>query len=48
MPDEDAYEEICGETFDHHAETTYEDDELIQWRCNYCGAEGEEDKDDRG
>lgn len=42
MSDEEEW--ICGESYDHDAETTYEDNEIIQWRCNECGAEGEEDK----
>lgn len=40
--DEDA--QACGFVYDHDAETTYEDDGVVMWRCNRCGAEGWEDK----
>lgn len=43
MTEED--ESICGESYDHDAETTYEDDEILQWICHNCGAEGWEDKE---
>lgn len=46
MADAEEYESVCGESYDHTEEITYEDDELIQWRCTNCGAEGWEDKDD--
>lgn len=41
-PDED----VCGYTFDHDTETTYEGDDGIQWICRRCGAEGWEDADE--
>lgn len=44
MSDDDEYESVCGETYDHDYETVYEDEELLQWRCNGCGAEDWEDK----
>lgn len=46
MPDndEDEYEYVCGETYDHDYEVTYEDEDSLNWRCNRCGAEGWEDK----
>lgn len=40
---DDLYNDVCGETYDHTIEVTYEDDELLQWRCEECGAEGEEE-----
>ena len=39
--DED--EDVCGETYDHDTETTYEDEESRYWICRRCGAEGWED-----
>lgn len=36
-------EQECGFAYDHDEDVTYEDDELIQWVCRRCGAEGEED-----
>lgn len=41
--EDDRYNDVCGETYDHTMEVTYEDDELLQWRCEECGAEGEEE-----
>lgn len=41
--EDDRYNDVCGETYDHTLEVTYEDDELLQWRCEECGAEGEEE-----
>lgn len=37
-------ESVCGETYDHDIEVTYEDTEMTQWVCRHCGAEGWEDK----
>ena len=39
--DEDA--DVCGETYDHDEETTYEGDDVYQWTCRRCGAEGWEE-----
>jgi hypothetical protein len=39
----DAREGVCGVDYDHTETTTYEDDELVQWKCEECGAEGEVD-----
>lgn len=39
-------EEVCGETYDHDEQITYEDAEGIQWICNRCGAEGWEELTD--
>lgn len=36
---------VCGETYDHDAVVTFEDDDIVQWMCRNCGAEGEENKD---
>lgn len=36
-------EGVCGVDFDHDERVTYEDDELMQWECRTCGAEGEVD-----
>lgn len=33
-------EGVCGETFDHDDHVVYEDDEVTQWLCYRCGAEG--------
>lgn len=38
-------EQECGYVYDHDAETTYEDADVIQWTCRRCGAEGWEDLD---
>ena len=38
-------DEVCGEAFDHETVPVYEDDEIYQWRCGNCGAEGWEDKE---
>ena len=38
--------EICGESYDHDTEITYEDEETRQWICRRCDAEGWEDFDD--
>jgi hypothetical protein len=35
---------VCGEGIDHDVNEVYEDDEVIQWTCRRCGAEGWEDK----
>lgn len=43
MSDEEEW--ICGESYDHTLETTYEDEELVQYRCAECGAEIDEDKE---
>lgn len=37
----DRREGVCGEDYDHTETVTYEDETLIQWRCETCGAEGE-------
>ena len=37
-------EPVCGEIFDHDEQVTFEDDEVTQWTCRRCGAEGWEDK----
>jgi rubrerythrin len=42
--DED--EMICGESYDHNLEVTFEDGEFISWTCQECGAELWEDKAD--
>jgi hypothetical protein len=41
---DDREEDICGESSDHVEVTIYEDEELVQWMCRRCGAEGYEDK----
>lgn len=38
--------EICGESFDHDTEITYEDEETRHWICRRCDAEGWEDFDE--
>lgn len=43
VPTRAPYEGVCGETFDHDTFTTFEDDEVYQWECSNCGAEGWED-----
>lgn len=43
MPADDTA--ICGETYDHIQRVTYEDDEIVQWVCERCGAEWWEDRD---
>lgn len=40
----DDVEQECGNVYDHDTETVYEDDEIHQWMCRRCGAEGWEDK----
>lgn len=35
--------EVCGETYDHDLEYTYEDEDGYQWMCRRCGAEGWEE-----
>jgi hypothetical protein len=45
--DEDE-EGVCGEAFDHDEVITYEDSEVLQWECRYCGAEGYEEKEATG
>lgn len=40
-PDDDL---VCGESFDHDEVLDFEDDDLIQWHCRRCGAEGYIDK----
>lgn len=37
---------LCGESFDHDEEVTYEDGAGYQWTCRRCGAEGWEDADE--
>ena len=39
-------EDVCGETFDHDEETTYDGPDGRQWLCRRCGAEGWEDVED--
>lgn len=36
-------DEVCGETFDHDEEVTYDEADGRQWMCRRCGAEGWED-----
>ena len=43
MADED--EDICGYTFDHTTEVTFEDEHEVTWICLNCGAEGWEEKE---
>ena len=38
-------ESTCGETYDHEIEVIYEDEDVIQWVCQSCGAEAFEDKE---
>ena len=35
-------EAVCGETIDHDERLTYEDEDLLQWTCDRCGAEWQE------
>lgn len=42
MPDDD--EEVCGYTYDHDEEITYEGEDGVQWHCRRCDAEGWEDE----
>ena len=37
-------DDVCGESYDHEDEVVFEDDEVVQWICRNCGAEGWEDK----
>lgn len=41
--EDEEFEPICGESFDHDIVITYEDEELVQWYCDNCGAEGWDD-----
>jgi hypothetical protein len=44
--DEDEIDEVCGESFDHDLDVTYDGpDERILW-CRRCGAEIWEDPED--
>lgn len=45
MEDEEDYEYICGESYDHTERKTYEDDDVEQWECTDCGAEWYHDKE---
>lgn len=38
-PDQDDYESVCGETFDHDLTTDGPIDGLTVYRCQRCGAE---------
>ena len=40
--DDDVWEG-CGYSWDHTEVITFQDDELTQWYCDECGAEGWED-----
>lgn len=44
--DPPADEDVCGETYDHDTETTYEGDDGYGWMCRRCGAEGWEEPED--
>lgn len=37
-------EDDCGYSYDHDEQIVYEDNEIIQWLCCECGAEGYSDK----
>ena len=43
MSDED--EPVCGESYDHDEQITYDGPDGVQWVCRECGAEGFEDPD---
>lgn len=43
--DENEFLDACGESFDHVTDIVCEDDEILQWVCLNCGAEGYEEKD---
>lgn len=44
--DETENDWICGESYDHSITVVYEDEELVQWVCDNCGAEGWDDLDE--
>lgn len=39
-------EEVCGETYDHDENITYEGADGVGWECRRCGAEGWEPRED--
>lgn len=43
--EEDDWDELCGEAYDHEIDNYYEDDDVVQWTCASCGAEVWEDKE---
>lgn len=43
MSEIDPEDFVCGESFDHAERVTFEDEEVRQWMCDRCGAEGWED-----
>lgn len=40
LGDPEDFGEVCGYSWDHTEEITYQDDEITQWICSECGAEG--------